>query len=270
MTLFHLFLVAVIQGLTEFLPVSSSGHLILLPELTGMADQGLMIDVAVHVGTLFAVVLYFWRDVSMGLAGVPRMLTGRIDTAGSKLAFLLLVATIPVIVIGLALKVTGLSEMMRSVAVIGWAMLIFGLILYWADQKGGSEKQAADWSLPDAIKLGLWQAVALIPGTSRSGITITGARKMGYGRDSAARISMLMSIPTIMASGALLGLDVIEAGDWGAAKDAAIAAGFAFVAALLALILMMRLLRSVSFTPYVIYRIVLGVALLIIAYTGQT
>ena len=267
MSLFHLFLVAVIQGLTEFLPVSSSGHLILLPQLTGMADQGLMIDVAVHIGTLFAVVLYFWRDVAMGLAGIPRMVTGRIDTEGSKLAFLLMIATVPVIVVGLILKVTGLSDMMRSVAVIGWAMLIFGVVLYWADQRGTQTKQTADWSLPDAIKMGLWQALALIPGTSRSGITITGARQMGYGRESAAKLSMLMSIPTIMASGILLGLDVVKAGDWSAARDAGIAAAFAFVAALLALVLMMRLLRSVSFTPYVIYRVILGVILLGIAYS---
>ena len=267
MPLYYLLLVAVIQGITEFLPVSSSGHLILLPNLTGMTDQGQAIDVAVHVGTLAAVVIYFWRDVAVGLGGLPRLLRGRVDTPGAKLALLLIVSTIPVIVAGLILKVTGLSDAMRSVAVIGWTMLVFGIVLYWADQKGPVDKTAEDWTMGDAIKMGLWQVLALIPGTSRSGITITGARMMGYARTDAARLSMLMSIPTIVASGLLLGVEVAGEADAGLARDAGIAALFAFGAALLALVLMMRLLRSVSFTPYVIYRVVLGAILIWIAYT---
>lgn len=118
MTLFHLILVAVIQGLTEFLPVSSSGHLILLPELSGMADQGQVIDVAVHVGTLFAVVLYFRADVAVAVAGVGRLIRGRIDTPGAFLALCLLIATVPVMVVGLALNLTGLDQALRSMAVI--------------------------------------------------------------------------------------------------------------------------------------------------------
>ena len=266
MTLLHLFIIAVIQGITEFLPISSSGHLILLPNLTGMADQGQVIDVAVHIGTLAAVVLYFWSDVREGLAGTPRMLTGKIDTPGSKLAFLLMMATIPVIVVGLILKLTGLDDAMRGITVIGWTMLLFGLLLYWVDQRGPVDRTEKDWSLSHALIMGLWQAVALIPGTSRSGITITAARQLGYTRHDAAKLSMLMSIPTIFASGVLLSAQVIRDADVTAAKDGAIAAGFAFLSALLALSLMMRLLRSVSFTPYVIYRVILGVILLAIAY----
>ncbi len=266
MTLLHLLLIAVIQGLTEFLPVSSSAHLILIPSLTGLQDQGQIIDVAVHIGTLLAVILFFRRDVAQAASGIPRLLTGRIDTPGARLAFLLLVATIPVILAGLVLKLTGLDDAMRSVAVIGWAMLGFGLVLYWTDQKGAETKTSKDWNLKDAIILGLWQALALIPGTSSSGATISGARALGFKREDAAKISMLMSIPTIIASGALLGAEVIANGDYSAARDGAIAAAFSFIAALLALTLMMRLLRSVSFTPYVIYRIVLGVFLLWIAY----
>ncbi|NDR57644.1 undecaprenyl-diphosphate phosphatase [Aliiruegeria sabulilitoris] len=267
MTLFHILLVSIIQGITEFLPVSSSGHLILLPSLTGMDDQGLTIDVATHVGTLFAVILFFWADVKTALGGIPSLLLGRIDTPGARLAFLLIIATIPVMAVGLVLKLTGLDEAMRSTAVIGWTMLLFGILLYWTDQKGAENLKASDWSLRQAWILGLWQAVALIPGTSRSGICITGARHMGFARGDAARISMLMSIPTIMASGALLGLDVIAEGDMALLRDASIAACFSFVAALLALSFMMRLLRSVSFTPYVIYRVVLGIVLLVIAYS---
>ncbi|KRS13692.1 UDP pyrophosphate phosphatase [Roseovarius atlanticus] len=267
MPLFHLILVAVIQGITEFLPVSSSGHLILLPGLTGLEDQGQAIDVAVHVGTLFAVILYFWPDVKLALSGLPRAVTGRIDTEGSKLAFLLIVSSIPVVAFGVLLKMTGLDDDMRSIAVIGWTMLVFGIVLYWADQAGEATREARDWSLRDAMVMGVWQAIALIPGTSRSGITITGARFMGYGRSDAARLSMLMSIPVIIESGVFLGAEAVYTANVGLIRDSAIAAAFAFVSALLALTLMMRLLRSVSFTPYVIYRIVLGIVLLVVAYS---
>lgn len=267
MTYTHLLILALIQGITEFLPVSSSGHLILLPGLTGMDDQGLALDVAVHVGTLFAVILYFWGDVKQALIGTPRMLTGRLDTEGSRLAFYLLIATIPVILVGLALKLTGLDQAMRSIAVIGWTMLIFGLVLYWADRTGHETHEAKDWNARHAITMGLWQCLALIPGTSRSGITITAARQLGYERSDAARLAMLMSIPTIAASGILLGADVVGQADIALLRDAGIAALMAFVAALAALVLMMRLLKSISFTPYVIYRVILGAILLWIAYS---
>ena len=266
MSIFHLALIAVIQGLTEFLPVSSSGHLILLPLLTNLPDQGLALDVAVHVGTLLAVILYFRRDVGLAISGVPALLRGNFELPGARLAGLLSIATVPVVIIGFVLSALDMTDALRSIKVIGWAMLGFGIVLYWADQKGANAKTSSDWSFRDAVVLGLWQAVALIPGTSRSGITITGARALGYAREDAARISMLMSIPTIAASGVLLGLDIAKQGAPGQFQDAAIAAVLAFGAALLALTLMMRLLRSVSFTPYVIYRIGLGVLLLWIAY----
>ena len=169
--------------------------------------------------------------------------------------------------VGLILKLTGLSDMMRNITVIGWTMLIFGIVLYIADQKGAEVKTQADWSLGDAIKLGLWQAIALIPGTSRSGIAITGARAMGYTRQDGTRIAMLMSIPVILSSAILLGAEAMAEANAAGLRDGAIAAVFSFLTALLALSLMMRLLRSVSFTPYVIYRITLGVILLAIAYS---
>jgi undecaprenyl-diphosphatase len=267
MPLTHLLILALIQGITEFLPISSSGHLILLPKLTGMTDQGQALDVAVHVGTLLAVILYFWSDVRLVLEGVGRLIKGKIDTQGAFWALCLSIATIPVILVGLVLKLTGLSDAMRSTAVIGWTMLIFGLVLYWADQKGPTTKTAKNWSLKDALIMGLWQALALIPGTSRSGITITAGRQLGYDRESAARLSMLMSIPTILASGTLLGIEVVQDADMSIIRDAAIAAVLAFLAALAALSLMFRLLKSVSFTPYVIYRVILGIILLGIAYS---
>ena len=267
MTTFNLLLVALIQGITEFLPVSSSGHLILLPSLTGLADQGQIIDVAAHVGTLLAVIIFFRTDVWLAARGLLRLIRGKVDTAGARLALGLIVSTVPVVLFGLFLKLTGLSDHLRGVAVIGWTMIIFGFVLYWADQKGPIEKTADDWTIKDALKMGLWQAIALIPGTSRSGITISAARILGYTRTDAARISMLMSIPTIIASASLLSFDLIGTADASALHDIAIVAGMSCIAALIALTLMMRLLRAVSYTPYVIYRLCLGVLLLWIAYT---
>lgn len=267
MTLFQILLVAVIQGLTEFLPVSSSGHLALVPTLTGGPDQGLAIDIAVHVGTLFAVILYFWADVRIAIVGTTRLVRGKVDTPGAFLALCLAISTVPVIIVGLIIKLAGWDDALRSVAVIGWAMLGFGIVLYWADRTGDNKKTSENWTLKDAVLMGLAQAIALIPGTSRSGITITAARRLGYDREGAAKLSMLMSIPTIIASGALLSVDVIAQANWALARDGSIAAVLAFFAALLALTLMMRLLRSVSFTPYVIYRVALGIVLLIYAYS---
>ncbi|QMU59401.1 MAG: undecaprenyl-diphosphate phosphatase [Boseongicola sp.] len=266
MPLFHLVLIAILQGVTEFLPVSSSGHLILLPNLTGLPDQGQVIDVAVHVGTLGAVILYFRSDVWRATKGLPDVLRGHFDNPGARLALCLIVATIPVVIAGLILKLTGLDDALRSIAVVGWATLIFGLVLYWSDRTGNHIKKFDDWTLRDAITMGLWQAAALIPGTSRSGITITAARQLGYAREDAARLAMLMSIPTILASGAVLSTEVVLTMDTSAMRDAAIAAAFAFLAALGALAFMMRLLKSVSFTPYVIYRVLLGLIILWVAY----
>ncbi|MEM6308102.1 MAG: undecaprenyl-diphosphate phosphatase, partial [Pseudomonadota bacterium] len=238
MALYHLLLIALIQGITEFLPISSSGHLILLPALTGMPDQGNVIDVAAHVGTLGAVVVYFWSDVRVVLGGLTRLAQRKIDTQGAWLALCLIIATLPVIGAGVIFKFTGLADALRTITVIGWTMLVFGVLLYYVDQSAVQTKSMERLSLKDALYLGLWQIIALIPGTSRSGIVITGALSMGFTRSESARISMLMSIPTILASGALSSLDLI--GGHVPLRDAGIVAGLSFVAAFAALALMMR------------------------------
>ena len=201
MPVLHLILLAIIQGITEFLPISSSAHLILLPNLTNLEDQGQLIDVAVHLGTLVAVITYFWRDMLRVLRGLIALSRRKTNTADAQLALCLIVATIPAVLFGLGLKLTGVDLAMRdNVALIGWAMLGFGLLLWWPARTPLRQKPAADWTLRQAVVLGLWQALALIPGTSRSGITITGARLMGYQRRDAARFSMLMSVPVIHAA----------------------------------------------------------------------
>lgn len=266
MPLFHLIILALIQGVTEFLPISSSGHLALYPILTGGEDQGQVIDVAVHVGTLFAVLIYFRQDVMRVITGLLSLL--RLDTRSpeARLAILLIVSTIPVVIAGAALSLSGLNDHLRSIAVIGWTTVIFGIVLYVADKTGDQAKETDDWRLRDAIAMGLAQVIALIPGASRSGVTMTAARALGYRRVDAARLSMLISIPTIIAAGALTSLKLISSGDMALGVDALIAAVFAFIAALLALSLMMRMLRTWSMTPFVIYRLILGVILLWVAY----
>ena len=265
MPLWHLLLLAVVQGITEFLPISSSGHLVLLPALSGMADQGTFLDVAVHVGSLGAVVLYFRDDVMTALRGTAGLLRGG-RGPDERLALGLAIATVPVVIAGLALAVTGANDALRSVAVIGWTTLLFGILLGVCDKAFPEERGLPEWTPRRALAFGLWQMIALIPGTSRSGIVITGGRAMGFTREEAARIAMLMSIPTILASGLVLSAQVAMDGEAGRVVDGLIAAAFSFGAALLALSLMMRLLRSVSFMPYVVYRVVLGAALLAWAY----
>ena len=255
MPLLHLVILALVQGITEFLPISSSAHLVLVPTLTGWDDQGPLIDIAVHVGTLLAVLLYFRRDVAEMALGLLSLLR-RDFNAGARLALHVLVATLPVVAAGAVLHEVGM-ELFRSVEVIAWATLGFGILLWIADRTGGQRRGVADLSFAGAFAIGLAQVLALIPGTSRSGITMTAGRLLGMRRFAAARFSLLMSIPTILAAGALAGADLYAAGDM-----ALLAAGLAFAAALAAIAAMMRWLKTASFTPFVIYRVILGVGLL--------
>ena len=266
LTFYHLLSLALIQGITEFLPISSSGHLILLPSFTNFPDQGLLIDVSVHVGTLLAVIIYFFRDSLSILKGFSDLATGNRHSVPAQLTKFLIWATIPVIILGLILKITDIIDLLRNIKVIGWTMIIFGVFLYLADHFSFSKKINLNYSIKEALIMGLWQSVALIPGTSRSGATITAARILGYKRKSAARIAMLMSIPTILASGSLEIIDVWHKVDFNHFNDAIIVICLSFIFAFLTLTIMMRLLNSISFTPYVIYRILLGVLLLAIAY----
>lgn len=267
MPIFQLMLISIIQGITEFLPISSSAHLILLPKLTTLKDQGITIDVAVHIGTLFAVILYFITDIKLIIIDLINMITFKKGIKSNSLVVCLIVATIPVILFGLIVKVTGLDESLRSVKIIAWAMLIFGIILYYTDQKGSNNKSTENWTIKAAVIMGFWQALALIPGTSRAGSTISGARLLGFSRKDSAKLSMLMSIPTIIASGTLLIANIAVSGDLNLAKDFAFAILTSFLTALLSIKIMMHFLNKFSYTPYVIYRVVFGLVLLKIAYS---
>jgi undecaprenyl-diphosphatase len=266
MSLYLLFVLAIVQGITEFLPISSSAHLALLHQMSGTTSDDLALDIAVHIGSIIAVILYLREEAFRAFRGLFRMHRYRQSHDG-QLALGLVIATVPAVVVGLILKLTGLTESLRTVQVIGWTMIIFGIALYVVHRVAPESRREADWSLRTAITLGLWQAISLVPGVSRSGITMTAARSMGYERHTAARMSMLMSIPITLASGVVLALDVVREGvDSALFQNAAIAAVLSFFAAYGALILMMKFLSRVSFTPYVIYRLALGVVLLGIAY----
>ncbi len=264
MPLFHISILALVQGITELLPISSSGHLILVPKLTGWPDQGLNLDVAVHVGTLAAVMLYFWRDLWRMARGLARAARGRRDP-GARLALHLIVATVPVVIVGYLVQ-DMVGSRLRSVEVIGWTTLGYGLLLQLVDRLALTVRRIEHVGTADALIIGIAQVLALVPGTSRSGITMTAARALGMERPDAARFSMLMAIPTIIAAGTLSGLGLYEAGDLSLTSDAAIAAGISFLAALVAIAVLMRWLRRATFTPFVVYRVLLGGGLLIWAY----
>ena len=271
MTLLQLVVLAIVQGVTEFLPVSSSGHLILtwaafeqaghtLPP----ANAQLAIDVAVHVGTLGAVMAYMWREIGQILLGLWRGLRGKSDP-GQKLLGLVIVATIPVIAAGFLMK-EYFGGNIRSVEVTAWAFIGFGLLLFAADKMSLTVRQMDHMGFGAAAYIGLAQVLALIPGTSRAGITMTAARSLGYERRDAARFSMLLAIPAIAGAGALLGHDVYKAGDVRLGQDAILAAAIAFVTAFVAIALMMAWLKRASFTPFVIYRVLFGIFLLLWVY----
>ena len=264
-------ILALLQGVTEFLPISSSGHLVLAWEYFDQAgwqvpqqsqSDRLTIDIAVHVGTLGAVCLYFWRDLWFMALGLSKLLVGQ-WTPGARLAFLVVLATLPVVGAGYLLKDYITDALHGDIALVAWATIGFGVLLMAADRVGMTVRRVEHITVFQALFIGASQILALIPGTSRSGITMTAARFFGYERPEAARFSLLLSIPAILGAGTLTGLELHETGDIHLQYEALVAAGVAFVAALIAIALMIRWLRTAGFMPFVIYRIALGVALLV-------
>jgi len=267
MPLIDLVVLSVIQGITEFLPISSSGHLALWPLLSGRPDQGVVLDLGVHFGTLVAVCLYFRGDLSALFTGAGHLATGRAATAEARLALMLAWATVPAVILGLGLKLSGAVEGLRTVAVIGWTTLIGGGLIWLADRFGGTARRGADWSWADATLMGLAQALALVPGTSRSGACMAAARALGFDRTEGARLALLMAIPVTLAAVTVGAAEIVAAGDVRLGRDFLIAAALSCIAALIALRIMMGMFRADwTMTPFVLYRLALGVVLLGIAY----
>ena len=264
MSLLQLLILAIVQGLTEFLPVSSSAHLILPARILGWPDQGPMIDLMAHFGSLFAVMLYFRKDVINILRGCVDLLARNLNK-NSMLALNLILATPPALAFGAFLSLNGFDELIRAPLLIAATSIGFGILLWWADVRFRRENTAEDLSWKGAIGLGLAQALALIPGTSRSGITMTAARMMHMTRVESARFSMLMSLPIIAAGGtyALLKLGMQEGGATATLQSGLIVAVLSFIAAYLAISFFMKLVSRIGMFPFMLYRVALGVIIII-------
>ncbi|WP_299180666.1 undecaprenyl-diphosphate phosphatase [uncultured Neptuniibacter sp.] len=266
MELFQVIILALLQGLTEFLPISSSAHLILPSQLLGWPDQGLAFDVGVHVGTLLAVVLFFRHDLAQLFSAWCKSTSGQ-HSQDSKLAWLGVLATIPALITGFLLN-EFIDQNLRSILVIAGTTLIFGALLCWADLFRREERNLGTLNFKDALVIGCAQAMALIPGTSRSGITITAALMLGLDRQSAARFSFLLSVPVILGAGLIKTLDLISLGDSAPWTMVALGTVIAGISAYSCIHLFLKWLDKIGMQPFVIYRLLLGVFLLGIWFTA--
>ncbi|RJX67390.1 undecaprenyl-diphosphate phosphatase [Vibrio sinensis] len=261
MSYFEAFILALIQGLTEFLPISSSAHLILPSAVFGWADQGLAFDVAVHVGTLAAVMIYFRSEVVSLLTAFFASIFKGDRTKEAKLAWMILLATIPACIFGLFMKDI-IEIYLRSAWVIAITTIVFGLLLWYVDKNAPlvDDEYQADWK--KSLIIGVSQALAMIPGTSRSGATITAALYLGFTREAAARFSFLMSIPIILLAGGYLTMKLVASGE--AVHLGVLATGIitSFISAYICIHFFLKLISRMGMMPFVIYRLMLGFGLL--------
>ena len=261
MTWLQVIVLAIVQGLTEFLPISSSGHLVLVPSAAGWADQGLAFDVAVHFGSLLAVCAYFRDDILALLRGGGQLLTLRSQTPESRMALAIGIGTIPAAIAGLALA-GWIEANLRSPAVIVVTLSGYAIVMVLADRFGRREKSVANVSIFDAVVIGCAQALALVPGTSRSGVTISAARILGFDRLDAARFSFLLSAPVILLAtiyemGKLIAGDV--AVEW---LQLSIAVLVSAIVAYASIDFFMRFVSRIGLLPFAVYRLVLAAIIL--------
>jgi undecaprenyl-diphosphatase len=262
MELLQILILAAVQGLTEFLPISSSAHLILAPLVTGYEDQGLAFDVAVHVGTLAAVIGYFRREViAIGGDFFRSWVDPTAHSQNARLGWMILIATLPVGVFGLLMKSLVETDL-RAPLVIAMTTIGFGILLFAADKLGTRRRDEYTIGWRDALVVGIFQAMAIIPGTSRSGATMTAGLFLGLTRKAASRFSFLISIPTIIMSGGLLALDLLESEAQVEWDSIALGVILAFVAAYLCIHFFLQFIERIGMLPFVIYRLLLGVAIL--------
>ncbi|MCQ8878200.1 undecaprenyl-diphosphate phosphatase [Pseudoalteromonas shioyasakiensis] len=262
MSIIEIIVLALIQGLTEFLPISSSAHLILPSQLLGWQDQGLAFDVAVHVGTLIAVVIYFRKEVVDILGAWFKSFGAQGATDDSKLGWWIILGTIPAAVLGLIFK--DLIELyLRSAWVIAVTTILFGLLLWYADVKGKQTKTIYQLNWKSALMIGMAQAMAMIPGTSRSGITMTAGLMLGMNKQSAARFSFLLAIPVISMMGLYYTIELALGDhivDW---TTLILGAGLSFISAYACIFFFLKIIERMGMMPFVIYRLLLGIGLIV-------
>ena len=253
------FLIGIIQGVTEFLPISSSGHLVLFAQLTNWEDQGLFTDIAVHFGTLFAVVIYLRKDIYYFLTNIFQF-----KLFEDQIIFKIILATLPAIILGYFIY-DYVSLYFRSIQLIALSSIVFAIILFFADRVRMESKSWNKITYTETLVVGLFQVLAFIPGASRAGVTITGARLLGYDRLNATRFSMILSIPIIFASMTLSFINIFNE-EYVAVNlyQSFSAALVAFITAFLSIIFLMRFIKKANFNIFIIYRIILGIILLVV------
>jgi undecaprenyl-diphosphatase len=253
------FLIGIIQGFAEFLPISSSGHLVLFAQLTNWEDQGLFTDIAVHFGTLFAVVIYLRKDIYYFLTNIFQF-----KLFEDQIIFKIFLATLPAIILGYFIY-DYVSLYFRSIQLIALSSIVFAIILFFADRVKMESKSWNKITYTEALVVGLFQVLAFIPGASRAGVTITGARLLGYDRLNAARFSMILSIPIILASMTLSLINIFSEEYVAVNLYQPFSASLvAFITALLSIIFLMKFIKNANFNIFIIYRIFLGIILLIV------
>lgn len=268
MTWYEAVILGIVQGLTEFLPISSSGHLRIVPALFGWDDPGAAFTAVTQLGTMAAVVIYFardiWRIANTWLRSLFNpALRGELD---ARMGWYVILGTIPIVILGLVFQ-NQIEGVARDLRVIATTLIVLGIILLIADQRGQSTKKLENLSFFDAMMFGFAQAVALIPGVSRSGATMTAGLFMGYDRASAARYSFLLSIPAVVASG-IFQLGDIGAGDGPGLAATAIATLLAFISGYASIAWLLRYVSTHSFFPFVVYRVILGVLVWFLLVSG--
>jgi undecaprenyl-diphosphatase len=257
MTTLQVIILAIVQGLTEFLPISSSGHLVLVPAFFAWADQGLAFDVAVHFGSLLAVLAFFRKDILGLIRGGFQVLGGKVETVESRLALGIVLGTIPAAIAGLLL-VDWIEENLRSPSVIVFTLSGYAILMILADRLGKRERNISHVTLKDAFLIGCAQALALIPGTSRSGVTITAGRFLGFERQDAARFSFLLAVPVILLATLFSLLGLIMSDDVVAWGQLAVGVAVSAVVAYLSIEFFMRFVSKIGLLPFAIYRLILA------------
>ncbi len=256
---------AVGQGLTEFLPISSSAHLILVPVLTAWEDQGLAFDVALHLGSLSAVVIYFRYEIGRMIASSLTALRGQEVNDDAMLAFWVVIATLPVCIVGFLLHDV-ISGYMRSTLIIGISLIVFGLLLGYADWKKRGARSEYQMTLKDVLIIGGAQVLALIPGTSRSGITITAALMVGMSREGAARFSFLLSIPVIVLAGGLEAINLLKDPQLIDIPAMLVGPLLSGISAYVCIHYFLVVIKKLGMQPFVVYRVLFGAWLLWVFY----